>query len=206
MPTIRLKPNSPEFDHGENKQHATTPCDMPHCGEHGEFRAPRDRSLSDHHNFCKAHITDYNRTWNFFEGMNPAEVENHVTSAFYGDRPTWKYREFTTMEETLFTRVNETYGEKESQHNDARTHREQCQQDFIDRHSPEMEALTIMGLTPPVTLAEIKKEYKVLAKRFHPDYNRDDPESEEVLKKINMAYTIIKAAYGKYEHIMAKKS
>ena len=183
MPTIRLKPG---------------------CLEEGDFRAPRDRSLSDHNHFCQKHITEYNRAWNFFDGMNPAEVEEHVTSAFYGDRPTWKYREYATMEETLFNKVNDAYGD-ETKESESKEQRFSGFSQF-DKHSPEVEALAIMGLTPPISLEDIKKEYKILAKKYHPDHNRNDPEAEELLKGINMAYTILKAAYGKYENLMAKES
>ncbi len=200
MPTIFLKPNSPEFEETEHKNKNTPSCDMPSCLKDGDHKAPRDRSLSDHHHFCSAHITDYNRAWNFFEGMNPAEVEEHVTSAFYGDRPTWKYREFTTMEEELYRRVHQNYEGTTSheEKEDTTTYTP------FEQHSPEMNALSIIGLSPPITLEEIKKEYKILAKRYHPDHNHNDPESEDLLKGINMAYTILKAAYGKYESLMAK--
>ncbi|MGB1076815.1 MAG: hypothetical protein ACPG05_00775 [Bdellovibrionales bacterium] len=129
---------------------------MTNCSAEGEFRAPRDRSLSDHYHFCQEHIRDYNRAWNFFEGMNPAEVEEHMTSAFYGDRPTWKYREFATMEETLFNKINDAYGEETTQ-----KRQENTNANGFERHSPEMESLAVMGLTPPVTLEEIKKHYKI---------------------------------------------
>ena len=197
MPTIRLKPNSAEFDNGQEEKNTYPPCDMTNCTSTGAYKAPRDRSLNEHYHFCKEHITEYNRAWNFFDGMNPAEVEEHMTSAFYGDRPTWKYREFATLEETLFTKINDLHGDT--------PHREQAHKEqSFENHSPEMEALSIMNLSPPVTLEEIKKEYKILAKKHHPDHNNNDPKAEELLKRINMAYTILKAAYGKYENLMAK--
>lgn len=58
-----------------------------------------------------------------------------------------------------------------------------------------------MGLAPPVDLRLIKTRYKELAKKHHPDLRPDDPEAEELLKRINMAYTILKIAYEKFEKI-----
>jgi curved DNA-binding protein CbpA len=43
-----------------------------------------------------------------------------------------------------------------------------------------------------------------LAKRFHPDLNKSNPEAEETLKKINMAYTVLKLAYKKFDDLEAK--
>jgi hypothetical protein len=45
------------------------------------------------------------------------------------------------------------------------------------RQTAEFEALGIMGLESPVTLAEIKARYKTLVKKYHPDHNREDPNS-----------------------------
>jgi len=44
-----------------------------------------------------------------------------------------------------------------------------------------------------------------LAKKYHPDLNGKDKESEELLKKINMAYTILKMAYQKFEDLPEDK-
>ena len=207
MPTIRLKPNSPEFDTGV-KPSTAPQCDMGGCPRDGEFRAPMDRSLSGHYHFCQDHIREYNRAWNFFDGMNPAEVEEHVVRAFYGDRPTWKYREFTTMEEALFRNMDDLYNGEDSKKENRNQYDERnssYQHRIFEEKTPETEALAIMGLSPPITLEDIKKEYKVLAKKYHPDHNRDNPEAEEVLKNINMAYTVLKVAYGRYENLMAKR-
>lgn len=203
MPTIRLKPNSAEFDMGSDNAFSKISCHMPNCTEDAEFKAPADRSLDEHYNFCKKHITEYNKAWNFFDGMNPAEVEEHVISAFYGDRPTWKSREFASMEEELLNKINNPYGENFKSHKEKKEKRDL---NGFEKHSPEMESLNIMGLQPPITLEEIKREYKLLAKKHHPDHNRNNPESEELLKGINMAYTVLKAAYGKYEALVAEEN
>ena len=50
----------------------------------------------------------------------------------------------------------------------------------------------ILGVKPTASLAEIKKAYHSLAKKYHPDINHGDHKAEEKLKSINMAYDILK--------------
>jgi curved DNA-binding protein CbpA len=49
----------------------------------------------------------------------------------------------------------------------------------------------ILGLTPEASHDEIKRAYRRLALRYHPDRNRDDPDSEDRLKEVNEAYRIL---------------
>ncbi len=51
--------------------------------------------------------------------------------------------------------------------------------------------------------AEIKKAYRKLAMKYHPDQNKDNPEAEAKFKEINEAYDVLKdeqkrAAYDRY--------
>ena len=48
----------------------------------------------------------------------------------------------------------------------------------------------------PLDFDVIKKRYKDLAKKLHPDINPENAEAEDQLKKVNMAYTILKLAFA----------
>ncbi|MEM9468663.1 MAG: J domain-containing protein [Pseudomonadota bacterium] len=207
MPKINLKPKSPEFDERQSafqSRFKAKHCDMPGCPNEGDFRAPKDRSLSEHYYFCQMHITEYNRAWNFFEGMNSKEVEDHILSSLYGDRPTWRYdvKGGDPMDE-LRSKAWEFYGSDENP--DDRSSRAYFEQEqngrLVDHNTPEFEALALFGLEPPLTLDDIKKRYKELAKKYHPDTNQDNPEAEELLKRVNMAYTVLKLAFQNFEHL-----
>ena len=50
------------------------------------------------------------------------------------------------------------------------------------------EALKLFGLTSNFTKDELKKRYLELSKKYHPDLNGD----EEMMKKINLAYEVLK--------------
>ncbi len=49
----------------------------------------------------------------------------------------------------------------------------------------------IMGLPGDASEEEIKRAYRKLAMQYHPDRNRDDPHSAEILKEINGAYHVL---------------
>lgn len=189
MPRIFLKPNSAEFAENEQKPR-TQHCDMPGCSLQGDYRAPKNRRLSDYYRFCLDHVKEYNQAWNFFSGMSDSEVENHIVAAQYGHRPTWRY-DTNQAEDAIRRKAWQTYNYTEKEPpNTGKT---------AQASTPEGEAMAIMGLQPPVTLEEIKARYKTLAKQHHPDLNRGCTKSEDLLKSINMAYTILKVAYEQFK-------
>lgn len=207
MPRIKLKQNSPEFEDGKPRTAQKT-CEMPGCRQHGDHRAPKDRALSDYYWFCLDHVKEYNNAWNFFSGMNENEVEQHIHNSFYGDRPTWRYdMNKGGPEDFLSRKAWQTYNytDKDPDEENPKARNRTGGSSALPL-TPEREALSIMGLEEPVTLDEIKRRYKTLAKKYHPDLNRGCAESEELLKRVNMAYTILKLAYQKYQTIADKDS
>ncbi len=59
----------------------------------------------------------------------------------------------------------------------------------------------ILGVSKTATEAEIKKAYRRLAKRYHPDQNQGDPSAEAKFKEIQEAYGVLsdKEKRGKYD-------
>jgi molecular chaperone DnaJ len=54
----------------------------------------------------------------------------------------------------------------------------------------------VLGVKPDISEEELKKVYKELAIKYHPDKNQGNKEAEEKFKEINEAYELIKS--GKY--------
>lgn len=199
MPKIKLKPNSPEFaDYPESGHAAAQICDMPGCAAHGEFKAPRHRGLNEYFYFCLEHIQEYNKAWNYFSGMSERDIEDHIVKSALWDRPTRRFDNFQNLEENLKRRAWQTYHftEKDPAHEKP----EEPPASFI-QNTPEGEAMMVMGLAPPLDLQKLKTRYKELVKLHHPDVNPGNRESEELLKRINMAYTLLKLAYEEYEQL-----
>ncbi|KAI0052206.1 DnaJ-domain-containing protein [Auriscalpium vulgare] len=66
----------------------------------------------------------------------------------------------------------------------------------------------ILGVTVDATSDEIKKAYRRLAIKHHPDKNRDDPNAEERFKEIAIAYQTLSdpALRSKYNEFGSKES
>ena len=63
----------------------------------------------------------------------------------------------------------------------------------------------VLGIDRSADDAEIKKAYRGLAKKYHPDMNPGDKEAEEKFKEVNEAYEVLsdkqkRAAYDQYGH------
>jgi len=63
----------------------------------------------------------------------------------------------------------------------------------------------ILGVPAEASAEEIKKAYRRLARRCHPDVNRSDKNSEEIFKEINEAYEVLsdpqkRQMYDRYGH------
>lgn len=55
----------------------------------------------------------------------------------------------------------------------------------------EQDYYKILGVSPQATQEEIKKAYRTLAVKYHPDKNKGDKQAEEMFKKISEAYAVL---------------
>ncbi len=170
-------------------------CDFPNCVREGDFRAPKSRKrLRDYYWFCREHIEGYNKAWNYHDGMSEAELEAHLQAAVIGERPLWPLgarSQFNRRFDDFYARARDPFRVFEGAQDGARAHG--------NGRKPQTRPATIadqaraaLGLTEPCDLATVKKHYKRLVKRYHPDANGGSTAAEETLKRINEAYSILK--------------
>ena len=63
----------------------------------------------------------------------------------------------------------------------------------------------VLGISKGASESEIKKAYRSMAKKYHPDVNPGDAEAEAKFKEVNEAYAVLsdpdkKSKYDQYGH------
>jgi DnaJ-domain-containing protein 1 len=165
-------------------------CEWPGCDEHGEHRAPKSRDeMNTYLWFCLAHIRQYNKSWNYYDGMNDSEVEQDKRHDTVWNRPSWQLGTnagafgFGSQADPF-----DLFGENGSNPGPG---------DHVPRppvSKEEENAYRTLGLEYPVNADDIKSRYKALVKEHHPDANKGAKASEERLKDINQAYHVLREA------------
>ena len=63
----------------------------------------------------------------------------------------------------------------------------------------------VLGVSKSATADEIKKAYRKLARQYHPDVNKDNPDAAEKFKECSEAYSVLsdekkRAQYDQFGH------
>lgn len=162
-------------------------CDHAECQEEGLYPAPKNRDqLREFYWFCLEHVRAYNASWNYYAGMNEGEIEADRYNASKWERPTWPLGQ--KIKQHIFFHHQ---GDPLGIFHEAFT-KQQRSSSWFAPNSPENKALQTLELSWPLTETDLKKRYKELAKKSHPDINQQDPHANETFKKINEAYVVLK--------------
>lgn len=161
-------------------QNAEQCCEVDGCAEAGLYKAPRSREhLNEYRWFCLDHVREHNQQWDYFDGMESAEIEQFMKDAVTGHRPTWSRESaLKNPQEALQAALDEFLGLSHTR---------------AAKANPSLpakmrKALAIMDMQHPYTEAELKRQYRALVKKFHPDVNKGSKEFEEKFKQITNAY------------------
>jgi hypothetical protein len=188
---IRIKPPKDEPAPEERV------CEWPGCKKHGDSKAPKSSdNLREFYFFCQSHASEYNKSWNFFEGMSENAAQAYRDSAAYGHRPTWGWRN-THSSSAQASKASRDFGDGFSDPYGVFGDRQEAHKDAPQEKSMgrlQSKALETMNLAPEVKPAVVRKRYAELVKRYHPDANGGDRSSEEHLGRVIAAYQILKNA------------
>ena len=193
--------NSPLFDKIRSKPVAEEAradqgprCDHAGCGRKGEFRAPKGR---DHEGqffrFCIDHVREYNQSYNYFAGMTDGAVRDYQKDALTGHRPTWNVGVNGTvspdskLDAATLLRARLERLRKAREAAAASNGRKPI-------GKAALKALETLGLDENADKATIRRQFKDLAKRLHPDLNEGDRSREDKLRAIIDAYNYLKSA------------
>ena len=164
-------------------------CDHPDCLEEGVHPAPKSRTmLREYYWFCKEHAREYNSAWDYCRGLGQPEIDRMIREDTVWGRPTWPLglQQGATKARTEF-KMHDTTGLFDEDRDTAESYVGAAPE------GSEAWAIRVLGVAVPLTLTGVKRRYKELAKQFHPDVNGGDPQAEERLKRINLAYSTLRS-------------
>jgi len=197
---IRVRPPKPDEDAREDDVNALKPgeraCDHPGCRLAAATRAPKSRDLlNEHYWFCTPHAAEYNRHWDFFSGMNEAQVRAYQAGSATGDRPTWAFEASRRSREAMAARssTDRAFADPLGLFAAARRRAEQAAQ---ERKIGKIErgALADLDLDATAQPQAIRARYIELVKRCHPDANGGDRSAEHKLQRVIRAYQALRKA------------
>lgn len=169
------------------------PCDHIGCERAGLHRAPKSREHANQFwHFCASHAADYNKRWNYFEGMSDADMANFQKQEETGHRPTWTFRSgrldrFSSAMRGKGARADPfgMFGGDPGSAGPVQSKRRLTRLQSL--------ALEAMSLEENATGVQIRTRYAELVKRWHPDSNGGDRGAEQNLQRILKAYQTLKA-------------
>jgi len=175
-------------------------CQWKGCDKPGRHKAPMGRGREgEFFHFCLDHVRQYNQTYNYFDGMNDAEVDKFRKDAMTGHRPTWKVGANAwahgTRDQAQSEAAAANIRAKAGVH--IRTPRSSRAEapDYRRQLKPlERKSIRTLDLPETATREDIKTRFKELVKLHHPDANGGDSRSEEKLREIIQAYNYLKQA------------
>lgn len=177
MATTRKKDFAPHIS-----PDGAPPCNVPGCMEPGTYKAPRSKNqLSEYNWYCLEHVREHNKQWDFFGGMDRDEIEQFMKDSVTGHRPTWSRetnmkKPFASLQEALedFLSIS--------------ARRARTRTTSPNLPAKLRKALAVMDMNHPYSAEELKVQYRVLVKKFHPDLHKGDKQFEERFKQITAAY------------------
>ena len=162
-------------------------CEWENCKQSGDFKAPIEKDNSKNYRWlCEEHIKLFNKSWNYFEGMNQNEIENFIKSDITWHRPTQKFGSSDNFFNILWNNaLNDKFNFFKQENNINNL-------DGTKLYEKDKDALRIMELELNASWPIIQKRFKTLVKKFHPDKNAGNKQFEDKLKKITLAYSHLK--------------
>ena len=159
-------------------------CEWGNCMKVGNYKAPMEKDNSKNYRWlCVEHIKLFNKSWDYFDGMNQSEIEDFLKSDMTWHRPTQKFGSSDNFFNILWNNaLNDKFNFFKHEKNTHSLNGEKLSEKDID-------AFKIMELELNTSWPIIQKKFKTLVKKFHPDKNSGNKQFEDKLKKITLAYS-----------------
>lgn len=138
-------------------------CDYHACSEKADHPAPKAPNSPEKWWFCQKHAEEYNRNWNFFSGMSQAEAARYA-------------REEMGEADAYSKSAAYSWGGAEGEGG------------FLQ---VEIEAFEALEMEPTDDHAQMKKVYRLMAKKYHPDHNPGDKGAAQQFARVRAAYEVL---------------
>lgn len=145
-------------------------CDRYGCEEKGDCPAPKSPNGPERWYFCQVHAGEYNRGWNYFEGLNDEEA---------AAREAEERRDAGDFTES---KANSWAGPGDG-----------------TRSRDEMRALDLFDLPPDAEFEAIRVAWRKQAKECHPDVRPGDAEAAAKFQAVQAAYDVLRTAEERRE-------
>ncbi len=140
-------------------------CDRHGCTEPGDRPAPKAPNKPDRWMFCEAHAAEYNKNWDYFQGLSPEEVVAREAEEAREAREYGQAKFYGWGGEGDGTRSRE-----------------------------EMRALGVLECEVDAAPEDIKAAHRRLAKANHPDLNPGDEEAAKRFQAVQAAWNVLRSA------------
>ena len=138
-------------------------CDRYDCDEPGDRPAPKTPNSRERWYFCERHAAEYNRNWNYFEGLSAEDAAARESAE--------------QRDAGAFAQANH-YGWGGPGDG--------------SRSRDEMRALDVLELESDADFNSVKAAYRRLAKANHPDARPGDKEAAARFQMIQAAYDVLR--------------
>ncbi len=174
-------------------------CDWEGCTRPGSHRAPMGRNHEGQYfHFCLDHVRLYNKSYNYFTGMDDQTVARFLKEATIGHRPTWRMgvnrQAKPAGERPSSSDWGPTFEDPFHVFGGAANRRPKPAEPRRRLNGVQRRAFDVLKLEPSSDKTAIKARFKELVKKHHPDANGGDRSSEERLRQIIQAYNALKQA------------
>lgn len=140
-------------------------CNRHGCDKPGDCPAPKSPNSPDRWYFCTDHAAEYNRGWNYFEGLSAEEA---------------------ALREASESRTASGYA--------SANHYAWGGPGDGTRSRDEMRALDVLGLDGDADFEGVKGAWRRLAKENHPDVRPGDADAAVRFQAVQAAYEVLKTA------------
>lgn len=140
-------------------------CDRHGCRDPGTCPAPKSPNSPERWYFCEAHAAQYNRNWNYFEGLSAQEAASRTRAE---------------------SATHAGYAQS--------AHYGWAGSGDGSRSADEMRALEVFGLEVDADFEAVKKTWRAMVKQVHPDVRPGDEAAARQFQVLHLAYEVLRRA------------